>query len=103
MEMIQYTPPVSWDDKGMDWESPDPGNMNCFAAIREALAERAILAERPLDSALFNIMRFRPWSMTSVNAIRNAVYMLAPYFVNMEFEDYREDLSDFPRCGVTGI
>ena len=25
MEMIQYTPPVSWDDKGMDWESPDPG------------------------------------------------------------------------------
>ena len=102
MEMIQYTPPVSWDDKGMDWESPDPGNMNCFAAIREALAERAILAERPLDSALFNIMRFRPWSMTSVNAIRNAVYMLAPYFVNMEFEDYREDLSDFPKMWSYG-
>ena len=103
MEMIQYTPPVSWDDKGMDWESPDPGNMNCFAAIREALAERAILAERPLDSALFNIMRFRPWSMTSVNAIRNAVYMLAPYFVNWSSKTTERIFLISPRCGVTGI
>ena len=38
--MIQYTPPVSWDDKGMDWESPDPGNVDYYRAILEAVTER---------------------------------------------------------------
>lgn len=97
MEMIQYTPPVSWDDKGMDWESPDPGNVDYYRAIREALVERAILVARSPDSALFDITQFRPWSVAAMNAIRDAVYRLAPNFVNMEFTDYKEDLSDFPK------
>ena len=97
MEMIQYTPPVSWDDKGMDWESPEPGNVDYYRAIREALVERAILVARSPDSALFDITQFRPWSVAAMNAIRDAVYRLAPNFVNMEFTDYKEDLSDFPK------
>ena len=95
--MIQYIPPVSWDDKGMDWESPEPGNVDYYRAIREALVERAILVARSPDSALFDITQFRPWSVAAMNAIRDAVYRLAPNFVNMEFTDYKEDLSDFPK------
>lgn len=95
--MIQYTPPVSWDDKGMDWESPDPGNVDYYRAIREALVERAILVARSPDNALLDITQFRPWSVAAMNAIRDAVYRLAPNFVNMEFTDYKEDLSDFPK------
>lgn len=95
--MIQYTPPVSWDDKGMDWESPDPGNVDYYRAIREALVERAILVARSPDSALFDITQFRPWSVAAMNAIRDSIYHLAPNFVNMEFTDYKEDLSDFPK------
>ena len=97
MEIIQYTPPVSWDDKGMDWESPDPGNVDYYRAVREALVERAILVARSPDSALFDITQFRPWSVAAMNAIRDAVYRLAPNFVNMEFDDYKDDLSDFPK------
>lgn len=97
MEMIQYTPPVSWDDKGMDWESPDPGNVDYYRAILEAVTERAILTSQNPNEVLYSIIQCRPWSIAAMNAIRDAVYRLAPNFVNMEFDDYKEDLSDFPK------
>lgn len=97
MEMTQYTSPVSWDDKAMNWDAPDPGCIDYLAAIREAIIERAILVNRAPNNALFSIIPYRPWSVTSMNAIRDAVYSLAPYFINMEFENYKEDLSDFPK------
>ena len=97
MEMTQYTPPVSWEDKGMDWESPDPGNIDYYRAIWEAITERTILIRQNPNEALHSMMQFRPWSIAAMNAIRDAVYDLAPYFVNMEFNDYKEDLSDFPK------
>ena len=100
MEMIQYTPPVSWDDKGMDWESPDPGNVDYYRAILEAVIERAILTSQNPNEVLYSIIQCRPWSIAAINAIRESIYTLAPYFVNMEFDDYKEDLSDFPKCGV---
>ena len=97
MEMIQYTPPVSWDDKGMDWESPDPGNVDYYRAILEAVTERAILTNQNPNEVLYSIIQYRPWSIAAMNAIRDAVYRLAPNFVNMEFDDYKDDLSDFPK------
>ena len=87
MEMIQYTPPVSWDDKGMDWESPDPGNVDYYRAILEAVIERAILTSQNPNEVLYSIIQYRPWSIAAMNAIRDAVYRLAPNFVNMEFDD----------------
>ena len=97
MEMIQYTSPVSWDDKGMDWESPDPGNLDYYRAIWEAVIERASLVRQSPNEALHSMMKYRPWSVAAMNAIRESIYTLAPYFVNMEFDDYKEDLSDFPK------
>ena len=97
MEMIQYTPPVSWDDKGMDWESPDPGNVDYYRAILEAVIERAILTSQNPNEVLYSIIQYRPWCIAAMNAIRDAVYRLAPLFVNMEFTDYKDDLSDFPK------
>ncbi len=97
MEMIQYTSPVSWDDKGMDWESPDPGNLDYYRAIWEAVIERASLVRQSPNEALHSMMKYRPWSVATMNAIRESIYTLAPYFVNMEFDDYKEDLSDFPK------
>ena len=95
--MIQYTPPVSWDDKGMDWESPDPGNVDYYRAILEAVIERAILTSQNPNEVLYSIIQCRPWSIAAINAIRDAIYRLAPNFVNMEFDDYKDDLSDFPK------
>ena len=95
--MIQYTSPVSWDDKGMDWESPDPGNLDYYRAIWEAVIERASLVRQSPNEALHSMMKYRPWSVAAMNAIRESIYTLAPYFVNMEFDDYKEDLSDFPK------
>lgn len=40
MEIINYTPPTSWDDKGMNWDDPDPINIDYFVAIYEATKER---------------------------------------------------------------
>ena len=57
MEMIQYTPPVSWDDKGMDWESPDPGNVDYYRAILEAVIERAILTSQNPNEVLYSIIQ----------------------------------------------
>ena len=86
MEMIQYTSPVSWDDKGMDWESPDPGNLDYYRAIWEAVIERASLVRQSPNEALHSMMKYRPWSVAAMNAIRESIYTLAPYFVNMEFD-----------------
>ena len=95
--MIQYIPPVSWDDKGMDWESPDPGNIDYFRAIWEAITERIILTKQNPNEVLHSMMQYRPWSIAAMNAIRDSICILAPFFVNMEFTDYKEDLSDFPK------
>ena len=38
---IEYVEPKSWDDKGMDWNNPDPRRADYVMAIRGALMERA--------------------------------------------------------------
>ena len=37
MEVIGYEKPTHWEDKGMNWKTPDPTNADYVVAIREAL------------------------------------------------------------------
>ena len=97
MEVIEYAPPTSWSDKGMNWEKPDPANIDYAVALREAIIERAILVKRKINDALLAIMPCRPLSAAAMSALREEINMLAPSFVNQEFTDYKEDLSDFPK------
>ena len=103
MEIIDYTAPTSWNDKSMDWNKPDLGCIDYSVAFREAIIERAVLVGYIPDSALFNIMPYRPLSVDSMNAIRNAIYYLAPYFINMEFDDYESEdcrICEYPGRGA---
>ena len=97
MEVIEYTLPTSWHDKEMNWEKPDPANIDYAVALREAIIERAILVKRKINDALLAIMPYRPLSVAAMSALREEINMLAPNFVNQEFTDYKEDLSDFPK------
>ncbi len=97
MEIIEYTPPTTWNDKEMNWELPNLACIDYIMALKEAIIERAILVNYRPDSALFSIMPYRPMTVKTLNVIREAIYRLAPYFVNLEFDDYEDDLSDFPK------
>ncbi len=44
MAVTSYVAPTSWTDKGMNWDDPDPGNMDYIMAILLALRERLELA-----------------------------------------------------------
>ena len=44
MEVIEYETPESWEDKGMNWNTPDPCNADYVMAIRQALMERCAAA-----------------------------------------------------------
>lgn len=39
----QYVMPQSWNDKGMDWDNPDPSNLDYLMALKLALEERAAI------------------------------------------------------------
>ena len=40
---LNYIPPTSWNDKGMNWDDPDPFNIDYIAAIQRAISERKYL------------------------------------------------------------
>lgn len=42
---MAITIPQSWNDCGMDWNNPDPGNMFYTLALKEAICERAAVIE----------------------------------------------------------
>lgn len=97
MEIMKTVLPNSWDDLEMDWDNPDPGCANYVLALREALIERATLVNQAVGSSVFAVMPLRPWMYDAASTLRSLVYDLAPYFVNIEFNDYKNDLSDFPK------
>ena len=102
MEIMKITLPTSWDDCSMDWNDPDPGCANYVLALREALVERAIAVNRSIGSNVFTVMPLRPWTYDIASTLRGMVYELAPYFVNIKFDDYKDDLSDFPKMWTLG-
>ena len=98
MEVIPpYEIPVSWDDKGMDWRDPDPRNADYVMAIREAIMERCAALHRGISS---DVMRISPWKTVtrkSVKAFLSEIERIAPYFANLQYDEYKEDWSDFPK------
>lgn len=102
MEIIETSLPEAWTDLNMDWSDPDPGDVSYALAMREALLERAILVGRPLHGNVFTIMPQRPLLADTMTSLRTAVYELAPHFVNLDFDDYKNDLSDFPKMWTSG-
>lgn len=97
MEMINYTPPTSWDDKGMDWGKPDPANFDYVMAIREAIVEKALLTGYTIPATLFRLSPCAPLNTDVLTAIRDAIYALAANFVDITFKNYKSDGSDFPK------
>ena len=97
MEVIEYEYPDSWNAKGMNWENPNPECADYVMALRQAIMERAAVLHTTPDQEVFGVSPFRAVSRKALEAIVRSIHTLAPYFVNMGFDDYKEDLSDFPK------
>jgi len=97
MEVIEYEFPESWDDRGMDWNAPDPRRADYVMAIRQALMERAAAAHVTLPSEVVAISPWKTVSLKAVSATVRAVSGLARYFVNAGWREYEPDWSDFPK------
>ena len=55
MEVIEYETPESWEDKGMNWNTPDPANVDYVMAIRQAIMERCAALHASVDRRVFKI------------------------------------------------
>lgn len=97
MEVIEYEMPDSWGSKGMNWGSPDPGRIDYVMAIRLALIERAAVVRRSVSREVFDISPYRTVSRDALAACVYDVSRFAELFVNREFDDYAENLSDYPK------
>ena len=97
MEVAEYAYPESWDDGGMDWSNPDPGRADYAMALRQAVLERAAAAHVPVGRGVLDVSPWRTVSAKALAEIASAICALAPNFVDMEFDGYAEDLSDYPR------
>ena len=97
MEIVRYEFPTHWDDKGMDWSRPDPTNADYIMSIRQALLERYAALHRTAYYRVPEISPCRPVSRSAVEGIVQAVEEITSRFVNVGWEDFKEDYSDFPR------
>ncbi len=97
MEMTSHTHPLSWEDKGLDWENPDPRNADYMLAIRAALLERYAAVHRGIPSLLMAMSPGKCISRAYADTVLYAIENLCGSFVNLECEEYAEDFSDFPR------
>ncbi len=86
MALIEYTPPASWTDKGLDWNAIDTGKLDYFAAIREALLERFVFCKLTPPNDLLQAALYRPLNANVFTAARDSIRSLAPYFINMSRE-----------------
>jgi len=97
MEVIKYEEPESWDDKGMDWDDPDPRNADYAMAIRAAIMERFAAAHVSLPRDVAMISPWKTVSVKQMKAVVKAISSIAGSFFNKDFDGYRDDWSDFPR------
>ena len=102
MEVIEYETPESWNDKGMDWNTPDPANADYVMAIRQALMERCAALHTGLDSRVRSISPWKTMSISAVSGIVSCIQDIAGQFVNIGWDDFKEDWSDFPRMWSYG-
>ena len=102
MEVIEYEIPESWEDKGMNWNTPDPANADYVMAIRQALMERCAALHTSVDSRVLRISPCKTISRTAVIGIVDTIASLARNFVNLDWVEFEEDYSDFPKMWTYG-
>ena len=96
MEVIGYEIPQSWEDKGMDWDSPDPRNADYIMAIREALFERHAAIHSTCYYGLDAISPWKTVDLETVETVCYAIRSLAYRFFRPDWTEYEADWSDFP-------
>lgn len=101
MEVMDYAAPESWDDKGMDWNAPDPRNADYAMAVKLALMERANVCGYSLSNEVVGISPWKPASHEALVAAASDVARMAKHFVDLDGE-YEDDWSDFPRNWTYG-
>jgi len=97
MEVIKYEEPTSWDDKGMNWNVPDPRNADYIMAIRQAIMERCAAAHISLPRDVAKISPWKTVSIRQVKAVVQAISSVAGSYFNKDFDEYKDDYSDFPK------
>jgi len=97
MEVIEYSEPESWEDKGMDWNVPDPRKADYAMAIRAAIMERCAAAHIWLPTDVARISPWKPVSIRQMQAVVKAISQIAGSFFNRGFREYKDDWSDFPK------
>ncbi len=102
MEVIAYETPESWEDKGMNWNTPDPANADYVMAIRQAIMERCAALHTGVDRRVLQISPWKTVSRTAVAGVVDTVARLAERFVNLGWEEFEEDWSDFPKMWTYG-
>ena len=100
--MIEYETPESWEDKGMNWNTPDPCNADYVMAIRQALMERCAALHTSVDYRLRRISPWKTLSRSSVEGIVRTIASMAMSFVNIGWEEFEDDYSDFPKMWTYG-
>ena len=97
MEVIGYDTPTKWSDKGMNWNTPDPTNADYVMAIRQALMERCAALHTSVNGDVLRVSPWQPVSRKTVEAFVEQIESIAGRFVNIEWEDFKDDWSDFPK------
>lgn len=86
---IDYIAPLSWHDKGMNWDNPDPANMDYWVALKMAIRERieTIYIAPPARSDIstpYEDLYGQNISIREIVSIRETIYYVAGYFVDAD-------------------
>lgn len=96
MEVIDYQKPQSWSDKGMTWDaSMNPVCIDYAVAIREAIYERCAVSGVSCND--LQSEKYAPIEYDFFTNVISILKTLAPHFYNLDFQEYKEDFSDFPK------
>ena len=97
MEIISEPCPASWEDGGLNWDSPNPTDFRYFAAIREAILERSLAVDYKLNHTL--LREIRPYHVLSADQLREVgeqIYSLSQRFLCAQAEDWKPILDCYP-------
>lgn len=97
MEVKKEQTPQSWLDYNMNWEDPDPGNFVYYAAIREAIIERAGVVDYTFDQSNLNLIR--PGIYFNINYLdfwSDIIYQLSHLFVNATPASWSNVIDSYP-------
>lgn len=89
----QYVMPQSWNDKGMDWDNPDPSNLDYLMALKLALEERAAIAGfqigkdavNEMGEAFFQIRPGTPFSHNALLVISKTIADMSRSFIDVYY------------------